>query len=297
MITKEELLVALEDSSRNLYKSNEVFGLALKGLESESTVKRLIQARDDWKKKHDDLVCEHRITANNLRHEVDGLTRSRNFWRKKYDDLADELDGKIIALEEKLKDKDADLAEASKTINSAWAKHRDLGIQTAHLKIGRKKAEDQIGVLEDKLRDTVNLKHHDELISSARRRITALLIERDAFAEEIKKWEEAHRAKNADIDKLFTENKELSTLKDEIEKCEEAHYAKNAVVDKLLTENKELARRERELMIVLGEWVAVEFYLAKSPKLTIGDKFSVACLRLLKERDELEADLRFLLGQ
>ena len=266
MITKEELLAALEDSSRALDKSNEIYGLALKGLESESTVKRLIQDRDGWKMVHEELVCEHRITANNLRHEVDGLTRSRNFWRKKYDDLAGELDGKIIALEDKLKAKDADLAVASKIINSAWAKHRDLGIQTAHLKIGRKKAEDQIAVLEDKLRDTVSLQYHDELVESARRRITALLIERDAFAEEIKKWEDAHRAKNADIDKL-------------------------------LTENGELTRRERELMIVLGEWVAVEFYLAKSPKLTIGDKFSVACLRLLKERDKLEADLRFLLGQ
>ena len=77
---------------------------------------------------------------------------------------------------------------------------------------------------------------------------------------------------------------------------EKAHRAQNADIDKLITENKKLARREREFSIVLGEWAAVEVYLAKSPKLTIGDKFSVACLRLLQERDKLEADLRFLLG-
>ena len=108
MITKEELLVALEDSSRNLYKSNEVFELALKGLESESTTKRLIQARDDWKKKHDDLVCEHRIAVGILNDTVGGLRRNRNFWKKKHDDLADELDDKIIALKDELKAKDDD---------------------------------------------------------------------------------------------------------------------------------------------------------------------------------------------
>ena len=97
MITKEELLTALEDSARALDKSNEIYGLALKGLESESTVKRLIQARD--------------------------------LWRKKHDDLADELDDKIIALEEMLKAKDADLSEASTIINDARTKHRALEAQ------------------------------------------------------------------------------------------------------------------------------------------------------------------------
>ena len=58
MITKEELLAALEESSRTLELNNQIFGLALKGLESESTVKRLIQARDQWRKKHDDLADE-----------------------------------------------------------------------------------------------------------------------------------------------------------------------------------------------------------------------------------------------
>ena len=76
MITKEELLAAFEDSTRTLELNNQIFGLALKGLESESTVKRLIQARDQWRKKHDDL--------------------------------ADELDDKIIALKDKLKAKDDD---------------------------------------------------------------------------------------------------------------------------------------------------------------------------------------------
>lgn len=179
MITKEELLVAFEESTRTLELNNQIFGLALKGLESESTVKRLIQARDQWRKKHDDL--------------------------------ADELDDKIIALE----------------------------IQTDHLRNGRLQAENQIAVLEDKLRDTVSLKYHDELISSASRRVNALLRERVDLVSEIKNWGETDRAKNADIDALqrvvgemHAENncmradlenmcKELSVLKIENKKWEE----------------------------------------------------------------------------
>ena len=213
MITKEELLVALEDSSRNLYKSNEVFGLALKGLESESTVKRLIQSRDQWRKKHDDL--------------------------------ADELDDKIIALEDKLKAKDADLAVASKIINDAQAKHRNLEeglhqakhvsgledaqrkgvvdslrhelmlksakydqlrrehqIQTDHLRNGRLQAENQIGVLEDKLRDTVSLKYHDEIVDSANRQIISLRSERDAFKRLVGELEIEKSCIRADLKKL-----------------------------------------------------------------------------------------------
>jgi chromosome segregation ATPase len=133
MITKEELLVALEGSSRNLYKSNEVFGLALKGLESESTVKRLIQARDQW--------------------------------RKKYDDLADELDDKIIALE-------------------------------------------------DKLRDTVTLKYHDELVNSANRRIISLRDERDAFHRLVGELRTEKSCMHVDLENMC---KELGVLKGEID--------------------------------------------------------------------------------
>ena len=154
MITKEELLAALEDSSRALDKSNEIYGLALKGLESESTVKRLIQSRDQWRKKHDDL--------------------------------ADELDDKIIALE-------------------------------------------------DKLRDTVTLKYHDEIVDSARRRITALLIERDAFQRLVGELQTEKNCMRADLENMC---KELSVLKGEIEKWEEAHHAKNALVKELFTENE-----------------------------------------------------------
>ena len=238
MITKEELLEKLLET-RIGDKHRAVLKLALKGLEYEK-----IEGQEFIP------LGEHLLV-------VGGLTRSRNFWRKKYDELADELDDKIIALEEKLKAKDASLAEAFKIIDDARAKHRDLEIQTAHLRNGRKKAEDQIGVLEDKLRDTVSLQYHDELVESARRRITALLIERDAFAEEIKKWEEAHRAKNADIDKLFTENKELDDLKREngVKALLIAHY--------------------------------------KSHR----DVWQQRCSKLKVERDKLEADLRFLLGQ
>ena len=234
MITKEELLVALEDSSRALDKSTQIYGLALKGLESESTTKRLIQSRDQWRKKHDDL--------------------------------ADELDDKIIALE----------------------------IQTDHLRNGRLQAENQIGVLEDKLRDTVSLKYHYEIVDSANRQIISLRNKRDASQRSVSEMHAENNCMRADLENMC---KELSVLKIENKKWEDAHRAKNADIDKLFTENKELARRERELGIVLGEWAAVEVYLCKSPKLTIGDKLSVACLRLLQERDKLEADLRFLLRQ
>lgn len=114
MITKEELLEKLLET-RIGDKHRTILKLALKGLEYEKIegqefipiedhAKIVYGVRTYWESKHDDLVCKNRITVNNLRHEVDGLTRSRNFWRKKYDDLADELDDKIIALEDKLRD-------------------------------------------------------------------------------------------------------------------------------------------------------------------------------------------------
>lgn len=228
MITKEELLAALEDSSRTLELNNQIFGLALKGLESESTVKRLIQARDQWRKKHDDL--------------------------------ADELDDKIIALEDKLKAKDADLAVASKIINDAQAKHRNLEeglhqakhvsgledaqrkgvvdslrhelmlksakydqlrrehqIQTDHLRNGRLQAENQIGVLEDKLRDTVSLKYHYEIVDSANRQIISLRNKRDAFQRSVSEMHAENNCMRADLENMC---KELSVLKIENKKWE-----------------------------------------------------------------------------
>ena len=202
MITKEELLVAFEESTRTLELNNQIFELALKGLESESTTKRLIQARDDWKKKHDDLVCEHRIAVGILNDTVGGLRRNRNFWKKKHDDLADELDDKIIALEEELKAKDASLAVASKIINDARAKRRALEIQTDHLRNGRLQAENQIAVLEDKLRDTVSLKYHDEIVDSANRQIISLRSERDAFKRLVGELEIEKSCIRADLKKL-----------------------------------------------------------------------------------------------
>lgn len=207
MITKQEILAALEASSWTSDKITQIYGLALKGLESESTVKRLIQARDQWRKKHDDL--------------------------------ADELDDKIIALE-------------------------------------------------DKLKNTVTLKYHDELVNSANRRIISLRDERDAFHRLVGELRTEKNCMRADLENMC---KEQEALKSEIVKHEENYRGKNAVIDKLITENKERARRERELEVVLDEWAAVEVYLRKSPKLTIGDKLSVACLRLLQERDELEVEL------
>jgi len=216
MITKEELLVALEDSSRNLYKSNEVFGLALKGLESESTVKRLIQDRDNWKMMHENLVCEHRIAVNNLNNTVDGLTRSRNLWRKKHDDLADELDDKIIALEEKLKDKDASLDEASKIINDAREKHR---------------------ALEAQLKNTIPLQFHNAWEDDLLLTIISLRDERDAFQRLVG---ELHIEKNCIKTDLENVCKELGVLKGEIVKHEENYRGKNAFINKVLTENEEL---------------------------------------------------------
>ena len=197
---------------------------------------------------------------------VGGISRSRNLWRKKHDDLADELDDKIIALEDKLKAKDADLAEASKIINDAQAKH---------------------GALQAQLKNTIPLQFHNAWEDDLLHTIISLRDERDAFQRLVGEMHTEKSCMRADLENVC---KELSVLKIEIEKWGEAHHAKNADIDKLFTENEKLARRERELMIVLGEWAAVEVYLAKSPKLTIGDKFSVACLRLLQERDDLKGE-------
>jgi uncharacterized coiled-coil DUF342 family protein len=193
MITKEELLVALEDSSRNLYKSNEVFGLALKGLESESTVKRLIQDRDNWKMMHENLVCEHRIEEHFL--VVGGLTRSRNLWRKKHDDLADELDDKIIALEEMLKAKDADLSEASTIINDARTKHRALEAQLIESMAGEHASVDD-----------------------ANRSILQLRYESDAFQRCVGELQTEKSCLQADLENVC---KEQEALKGKINELEE----------------------------------------------------------------------------
>ena len=198
MITKEELLEKLLET-RIGDKHRDILKLALKGLESEDT------------------MCENRITMNNLRYEVDGLTRSRNYWRKKHDDLADELDDKIIALEDKLKAKDASLAVASKIIDDARAKRRALEIQTDHLRNGRLQAEDQIAVLEDKLRDTVTLKYHDAIVDSANQIIVPLRKERDAFQRLVGELEIEKSCIRADLENVC---KELSVLKIEIEELE-----------------------------------------------------------------------------
>ena len=279
MITKEELLEKLLET-RICDKHRAVLKLALKGLEYEKIegqefisiedhAKIASGVRTYWESKHDDLVYEHRITVNNLRHEVDSLTRSRNFWRKKYNEIADELDNKIIALGEKLKNticlkyhvqlltlanqkidplrqerdalkeelkaKDASLAEAFKIIDNARAKHRDLEIQTNHLRNGRKKAENQIGVLEDKLKDTFCRQYHDAFVIKADQQIASLREECDAFQRLVGKLKIEKSGIRADLENVC---KELSVLKIEIEKCEEAHYAKNAVIDKLLAQHR-----------------------------------------------------------
>ena len=259
MITKEELLEKLLET-RIGDKHRDILKLALKGLESE------------------DIMCEHRITVNNLRHEVDGLTRSRNFWRKKYDELADEFDDKIIALEEKLKNtislkyhvqllalanqkidplrqerdalkeelkaKDADLAVTSKTINDA------LTMQILQAQLTESMASHHASV-DDANRQIISLRNERNAFqrlvgeleiekSCIRADLENVCKERDAFKRLVGEMRTEERRLRANLENVC---KELNARKDEIEKWKEAHYAKNADIDKLLTENGELKIR------------------------------------------------------
>ena len=197
MITKEELLAAFEESTRTLELNNQIFGLALKGLESESTVKRLIQDRDNCKMLHKDLTCEHRIAVGTLNDTVDGLRRNRNFWKKKHDDLADELDDKIIALKDELKAKDASLAVASKMIDDAQAKH---------------------GALQAQLKNTIPLQFHNAWEDDLLLTIISLRDERDAFQRSVSEMHAENNCMRADLENMC---KELSVLKIENKKWEE----------------------------------------------------------------------------
>lgn len=229
MITKEDILEKLKNPILGAtYRY--ILKLALKGLESESTVKRLIQDRDNWKMMHEDLVCVHRIAV--LRREL-MLQNER-----------DESNAKTKTI-----------FEASEIINDAREKHRDLEdeltnfktrydqlcrehlIQNDHLRNGRRKAEDQIGVLEDKLKGTVTLQFHDETVATAARQIALLRDERDAFQRLVGEMQTENHCKRADLENVC---KERDDLKGEIEKWEEAHCSKNALTDKLFTENEEL---------------------------------------------------------
>ena len=232
MITKEELLEKLLET-RIGDKHRAVLKLALKGLEHEK-----IEGQEFIP------LGEHLLV-------VGGLSRSRNLWRKKHDELADELDDKIIALEEKLKNtislkyhnaivdsanqiivplrnerdalkeelkaKDADLAVASKIIDDARAKRRALEIQTDHLRNGRLQAEDQIAVLEDKLRDTVTLKYHDAIVDSANQIIVPLRNERNAFQRLVGELEIEKSCIRADLENVCKERDDLKGKIDELE--------------------------------------------------------------------------------
>lgn len=114
MITKEDILEKLQNPCIG-DKHRAILKLALKGLGYE----KIVEGQEFIP------IEEHLLV-------VGGLTRSRNLWRKKHDDLADELDDKIIALE-------------------------------------------------DKLKDTVSLQYHDEIVGSANRQIVSLRNERNAF--------------------------------------------------------------------------------------------------------------------
>lgn len=215
MITKEYILESLKNPILG-DKHRAILKLALKGLEYE------------------DLVCEQRITVNNLRHEVDGLNRNRNFWRKRHDDLTDhtaELDDKITALEEESKAKDKKIAEVTRFLNQSQSKYDSLVGQASN---EIKKLQDQLKakdadhakapkIINDALtvqilqaQLTESMASHHASVDGANLLIFTLSKERDALAEEIKKWEEADRAKNADIDKLLAENQNLKDSREKL---------------------------------------------------------------------------------
>lgn len=188
MITKEHILESLKNPILG-DKHRAILKLALKALESESTVKRLIQSRDQWRKKHDDLADEldDKIIALeeklkntiSLKYHVQLLTSAN----QRIDPLKNERD----ALEDKLKAKDADLAVASKIINDAQAKHR---------------------YLEDRLLDMVGSDHQQ---------IISLRNERNAFQRLVGELEIEKSCIRADLENVC---KDRDALKDKIEVLE-----------------------------------------------------------------------------
>lgn len=212
MITKEYILESLKNPILG-DKHKAILKLALKGLESE------------------DLMSEQRITVNNLNNTVGILNKNRDFWRKKHNDLTDELDGKITALEEESKAKDKKIAEVTRFLNQSQSKYDSLVGQASN---EIKKLQDQLKakdadlakapkIINDALtvqilqaQLTESMASHHASVDDANLLIFTLSKERDALAEEIKKWEEADRAKNADIDKLLTENQNLKDSREKL---------------------------------------------------------------------------------
>jgi len=253
MITKEDILEKLLNTCIG-DKHRAILKLALRGLESE------------------DLICGHRIVVNNLNHEIDGLNRSRNFWRKKYESLADELEDKIIAIEEMLKAKDADLSEASIIINDARTKHR---------------------VLEAQLIESMAGEH--AIVDDANRSILQLRYESDAFQRCVGELQTEKSCLQADLENVCKEQEALKGKIDELEeelgskdddwRLSVSYYMNLAAVWEKRAED--LVRWKKEAMAELEGWDLVVEYLRKSPHLTIGDTYSEKCLEFLQERDAL----------
>jgi chromosome segregation ATPase len=77
--------------------------------------------------------------------------------------------------------------------------------------------EDQIAVLENKLRDTVTLKYHDETVATATRRISILIIERDAFQRLAGDLQTEKSCMRADLENVCKEQEALKSKIDELE--------------------------------------------------------------------------------
>ena len=164
VITKEDILENLKNPILgDVHKA--VLKLALKGLEFEK------------------LEGGQFIRIEDHAKIVSGV---RTYWKSKYDSLVDQTANEIKKLQDELKAKTKTIFEASQIIDDMRAKYRALEASKIinDLRNGRQKDENQIGVLEDKLKDTVTLQYHDKIAASAQRQIAALRDERDALKTE-----------------------------------------------------------------------------------------------------------------
>ena len=180
MITKEDILEKLQNPCIG-DKHRTILKLALKGLEYEK------------------IKGGQFITIEDHAKLTSGV---RTYWESKYDSLVGQAANEIKKLQDQLKSKDASLAEASKIINDARARHRALeaqltesmashraSVDDANLSIftllkERDAFKDSLEKLKIEYANTVNLQYHDEIVDSANRQIISLRDERDALKTE-----------------------------------------------------------------------------------------------------------------
>jgi len=208
MITKEDILE----------KHIELFKLALKGLEYEKIKGgQFIRIEDHAK-----------ITSG-----------VRTYWESKYDSLVGQSANAIKKLQDELKSKDADLAEAPKSINDAltvqilqaqltesMASHR-ASVDDANLSIftllkERDAFKDSLEKLKIENANTVTLQYHDEIVGSANRQIVSLRNERNAFHRLVGEMQTENGCMRDDLENMCNERDALKTenqnLKDSREK-------------------------------------------------------------------------------